>query len=196
MRQHRDPIVGRAAVQVGGRPLGRLEPILVGSLDAADERHRHLVLTRGDKDWLRPVRIRRSSLVLHHQERHWLVGDRDVYVVKARRPRTEVGLQLEDVLSVRGKVVRHDHATTGTERRAFHTVPSVLRDLSRIPVLRHGRNRLGIPDGQPTDLAGGPQIRIQEGRREPLPRGRVVERGHEKVSGEPLARVNLQVQEV
>ena len=72
----------------------------------------------------------------------------------------------------------------------------MLGDIDRIRILGRLRQRLRVADGEPAYLRRGPQVRLEERRREPLSVRHVVEGAQVCVRGQPAARIDLEVEKI
>ena len=195
--ERRDPVVrprlGVLASDEG--PAGRLQAVLVRPLDRAHERRRDLALPRPNEDGFRPDRRRRAPAVLEAEECDPFPVNRDVDVLETG-PLPEERLDRDHVLPIRREVVGHDHPAARPVRRALDVIPGVLRHVDRVRVLGRLRGGGRVADGDPAHLRGGPQVRLEEGGREALCVGHVVEGAEVGVRREPAAGVDLETQEI
>ncbi|MDE0075524.1 MAG: hypothetical protein OXU32_16335 [Gammaproteobacteria bacterium] len=136
------------------------------------------------------------GVVLEPEQRDRFPVDGDVDVLGGDLvAAAELRLHPEDVLAVRREVVRHHHPAPGAEGRSLDLLPRVLRHLEGVAVLGGGGQGLRVSDGEPADVDGGLQVGVQQGGREALGGGHVVEAPHQQILGKPVVRVHLESQE-
>ena len=134
-----------------------------------------------------------ASLVV--EQRDALTVDRDVDVLEARSgsPRH---VDAEGVLRVDREDVISDDAAARSERRTFDMIPGMLRSERRRIVYDERRGCLPVTDRRTTHRRGGIQIRLEQGRRQRLHVGDVVEVRALRVEREVQARVDLDAEQV
>ena len=90
----------------------------------------------------------------------------------------------------------HHHPAASAEGSPLQMIPSVLRDLDRVGVLRRYRDRVGVAHGEAADLGCGSHVGSQQRRGEPLGSRQVVETAEENVGGKPAPGVHIEVQHI
>ena len=193
----RDPVVGPRLriLPAHKRPAGRLETVVVRPVDGANEGRRNLPLTRRDNDGWGLDRHRGATVVLQRELRDPFAVDGEVDVLEARAL-PEEGADGEDVVAVRRKVVRDDHAAARAVGGALDVIPSVLGDLDGVGVLDRPGGRAGVADREAADFGCSPEVGFQKRGREPLGVGHVVECAQVGVGGKPAARVDVEGEQV
>ena len=198
VRQRRLP--GAPPGSAGKRPLGRLDEVVVGTVDAADEGGGHLTLSGADEG--RVGLDGRTAAEVGaaagegpgRQQRDGLSVDGNVHVLEAGAPAT-LDHGGEDVLAVGREIVGHHDSAAGAVGRAFHVLPGVLRAVGRGVVGGVGRVDVRASDRQAAHFAGGVQVGVEVGRGERLDIGDVVEVLAHLVERQPDAGVDLDAQQ-
>ena len=199
VRQRGDARSARAAARE--RPVVGAYQVLVGAVGPPDERGRHAVRPRPHEDRRglgghpAPAVGVDAAVGVVVQQGHPLAVDRDVDVLDAGvRPRRE--RQPEDVLGVGGEHVVDDDAAAGAVGRALDVVPRMLRHVLGVGVGVVDGPPAGLADGEPGDGARRVEIGLEQGRRQRLRVGDVVEVGAHLVEGQPVAGVDLQIEQI
>ena len=133
--------------------------------------------------------------MLEAEEADALPVDGDVDILEAG-PLAEEGLDRDHVLPVHREVVGDDHPAARPVRRALDVIPGVLRDVDRIRVLGRLGERVRVADRDPANLGGGPQVGLEEGRRETLRVRHVVEGAEVGVRRQPASGLDFEIEEI
>ena len=161
------------------RVRAHLDAVRVGDVHPAVEfEDSHPLAVDGDLELLgRFVRVQRVAPVAYQGSGGFVV-ERDP----------------EDVLAVRREVVLHADAAAGAVGGAFH--PFGLRGPAGDLVLGLARGGSRVAEGKPRDAAGPVQVGLQQGGREHLGVGDVVEVRALGVEREVFARVDVEIEQV
>ena len=184
----------------GQGPLRRLDQVVVGTVDAADEGGGHAALSGPDErrvglDGRAAAEVgptAREGPGSQQGDGLAVDGDVDILVTRAASALDHRG---EDVLAVGRKIMGDHDAAASAVGRALHVLPSVLRSIWRGVVGGVRGIDVGASDRQAADFAGGVQIRVEVGRGERLDIGDVVEILAHLVERKPDARIDLDSQQ-
>ena len=199
VRQRGDARAAGAAARV--RPVVRTNQVFVGAVDLLDERGGDLVLAGLDENRLGAQRRLAAAVgagdvdQLIRDQRDALAINRNVDVLEARvLARVEGHLEL--VFAVRGEDVVDDHAAARAERRARDAIPRVLRHVGRVGVGVIDRRRRLVADRHAADVRRGVEVRLEQRRRQRLLVGDVVEVRAHRVARQPLAGVDVELEQI
>ena len=202
--QSRDTVAADTDLPVDQRPVVGRHQVLHGTLELSNERGGHPLRTRPYEDGVGlhvdPVGVRRVHPPVHVQQRYSLAIHGDLYLLVFRCLTVEAASggvlesHLEDVLAVGREIVDHGDSPPRSPGCTLNAVP--LSCIARVGVRRRAGTGVGIPDGQPTDLAGRGQVGAHERRREHLDVCDIVEIGALRIEGQVVAGVHVEGQEV
>ena len=181
-------------------PLGRLDEIVVGPVDAPHEGGRHRALSGADEgraglDGRTAAEVGASAREgAGRQQGDGLAVDGDVHILVAGAPPT-LDHRGDDVFAVGREVVGHHDSAAGAVGRSLNVLPGVLGAVGRGVVGGVGGIDVRASDRQAAHFAGGVQVGVEMGRRECLDIGDVVEVLAHLVERKPDARIDLDSQQ-
>jgi hypothetical protein len=199
VRQRRD--AGSARATAGKRPFVRANQIFVRSFELAHERRGDPVLPGANHDRLgadnaRPAAVGAAGGAgLVFDQRDAFAVDGDVDVLEARVA-ARVDRHLEDVFSVSREDVLDDHAAARAVRRTLEVIPGMLRQVTGVGVGGVDWRCVAIADRHRADCGRRVEVGLEQGRRQRLHVGDVVEVGALLIERQPAAGVDLEVDEI